>query len=161
MLTKRWMRWMGIGAVSAGLLLAQPPAAGRRGDAGAGAGAAARQRPHRGMVLIARMLDLTEEQKAQVQAIVKDARAQAAALAPQLKEQRQAIQDAVTSNPSDSTIRNLADKQGELISQLTVIRIKSMVKFFAILTPEQKEKAMDLRGQLEGLFGGGRGRFGS
>jgi Spy/CpxP family protein refolding chaperone len=159
MLTKRWMKWMGIGAVSAGLLLAQPPAAARRGDAGAGA--EARQRPHRGMVLIARMLDLTEEQKAQVQAIVKDARTQAAALAPQLKEQRQAIQDAVTSNPSDSAIRNLADKQGDLISQLTVIRIKSMVKFFAILTPEQKEKAMDLRGKLEGLFGGGRGRFGS
>jgi len=157
MLNKRWMTLIAIGAVSGGMLLAQPPMAGLGGT---GAGAAAGEGLQRRIGLIAKVLDLTEDQKTQALAIFKDARAQALALAPQLKVQRQAIQDAVKNNPSDSTIQNLAAKQGELLSQLTVIRIKSTSKFYAILTPEQKEKAAELRGQLEGLFGGGRGRFG-
>ena len=60
-----------------------------------------------------------------------------------------------------NTIQLLATKQGDLFARLAAIRIKAMAKFYKILTPEQKAKAEELHGQLEGLFGGGPGRFGS
>jgi len=160
MLTKRWMTLIGTGALAAGLLLAQP-AMGRR--AWRNGGAAPGEPAHRGLAFIAGYLNLTADQKTQAQAIVEDARTQVQALAPQLKDQRQAIRDAAKNNADDNTIQLLATKQGELHSQLAAIRIKSMVKFYKMLTPEQKAKAEELRGQLDGLFGGGggRGRVGS
>ena len=168
MLTKRWMTLTAVGALAAGLLLAQPATGGAGGNAGAVPG----QRAHRGLVFVAGYLNLTADQKTQARAIVADARTQVQALAPQLKDQRQAIQDAVKNNPDDNTIQLLAAKQGDLLGRLASIRIKSMAKFYAMLTPEQKAKADELRGQLDGLFGGGpgggpgrfggrRGRFGS
>jgi protein CpxP len=111
-------------------------------------------------VFIAGYLNLTADQKTQTQAIAKDARTQVAALAPQLKDQRAAVQEAIQKNADDNTIQNLAAKQGDLQARLAAIRIKAMAKFYALLTPEQKTKAAELRGLLEGLFGGGRGRFG-
>jgi Spy/CpxP family protein refolding chaperone len=154
-----------MGALAAGLLLAQP-AMGRRAWRNADSNAAPGERAHRGLrgfVFIAGYLDLTEDQKTQLRTIVKDARTEAQALAPQLKDLREAIREAVKNNAGDNAIQILATRQGDLHSQLASIRIKAMVKFYKILTPEQKAKADELPGQLEGLFGGGggRGRFGS
>lgn len=157
MLTKRWMTMIGMGALAAGLLLAQP-AMGRRAWRNADANAAPGERAHRGLVFIAGYLNLTAEQKTQARTIVTDARTAMQALAPQLKEQRQAVRDAVKNNADDNTIQPLATNQGDLLARLTAIRIKAMVKFYKMLTPEQKAKADELPGQLEGLFGGGGGR---
>lgn len=162
MLTKRWMTLTAVGALATGLLLAQP-AMGRRAWRNADSNAAPGERAHRGLVFIAGYLDLTADQKTQLRTIVKDARTEAQAFAPQRKDLREAIREAVKNNTGDNAIQILATRQGDLHSQLAAIRIKAMVKFYKILTPEQKAKAEDLHGQLEGLFGGGggRGRFGS
>ncbi len=152
MSTRRWMTLIGATALGAGLLIAQPPA-GRR--AWRNADAAQGQRAGRGFQFIARQLNLTEDQTAQAQAIFKDGRTQVAALAPQLKDQREAVQEAVKKNADDNTVQNLAAKEGDLHTRLAAIRIKSMAKFYAMLTPEQREKLAELRGGLQGLFGGG------
>ncbi|MCL5743716.1 MAG: Spy/CpxP family protein refolding chaperone [Acidobacteria bacterium] len=154
---KRWMTLIGVGVLTAGLLPAQP-ATGRR--AWRNSQAAPGVQVHRGLVFIAGYLDLTADQRTQTQAIMKDARTQVAALAPELKDQRAAVQEAVQNNADDNTIQNLATKQGDLQARLAAIRFKAMAKFYALLTPQQKTKAAQLRGQLEGLFGGGPGRFG-
>ncbi|MCE5309397.1 MAG: Spy/CpxP family protein refolding chaperone, partial [Acidobacteriales bacterium] len=132
--------------------IAQPPA-GRR--AWRNPDAAPGQRAGRGFEYIATQLNLTEDQRTQAQAIIKDARTQVAALAPQLKDQRAAVQDAIKKNADDNTIQNLAAKDGDLHARLAAIRIKSMAKFYALLTPEQKDKLAQLRGGLQGLFGAG------
>lgn len=157
MLTKRYMTLIGIGVLSAGFLTAQPRMgrrAWRNPDAAQGVTAPGR------VERIARLLNLTDDQKAQLQAIAKDARTQFAALAPQLKDQREAIQEAIEKNADDNTIRNLAAKQGDLQAQAAVIRIKAMAKFYAILTPDQKEKAAAMRQRLEELFRNRRGPMG-
>ena len=154
MLTKRWMTLMAVGALAAGMLVAQP-AMGRRAWRNADSSAAPGQRANRGLVFIAGYLNLTADQKTQAQTIVTDARTAMEALAPQLKDQREAVREAVKNGAGDNAIQILANKQGDLHSQLAAIRIKAMVKFYKMLTPDQKAKADELPGQLEGLFGGG------
>ena len=154
MLIKRWMTLTAVGTLAAGLLLAQP-AMGRRAWRNADSTAAPGERANRGLVFIAGYLNLTADQKAQAQTIVTDARTQMEALAPQLKDQREAVREAVKSGAGDNAIQVLANKQGDLHSQLAAIRIKAMAKFYKMLTPEQKAKADELPGQLEGMFGGG------
>ena len=154
MLTKRWMTLAAVGALAAGLLLAQP-AMGRRAWGNADSSAAPGERAHRGLVFIAGYLNLTADQKTQARTIVTDARTAMQALAPLLKDQREAIREAVKNNADDNTIQLLATRQGDLLARLAAIRIKAMAKFYKMLTPEQKAKADELPGQLEGLFGGG------
>lgn len=161
MLTKRWMTLTAVGALAAGLLLAQPRMGRRAWRNADAADAAPGERAHRGLAFIAGYLNLTADQKTQALAIVTDARTQMEALAPQLKDQREAIREAVKNNAGDNTIQLLATRQGDLLARLAAIRIKAMAKFYKMLTPEQKAKADELPGRLEGLFGGGRGRFGS
>ncbi len=158
MLTLRGLNLIGSGVLAAGILLAQPPA-GRRPwrnpDAAAGV------RPNRGIEYIAKQLNLTEDQKAQLQSIVKQARTEMAALAPQFRDQREAVREAIQKNPDDNTIQDLAAKQGDLAAKLAAISIRARAKFYALLTPEQKEKASGMQMWLEGLFGGGPARLGS
>lgn len=158
MLTRRWMTLVAAGALTAGLLVAQPRMgrrAWRNSDGAPGARAGDR------LERIAKRLNLTDEQKAQARAIAEDARTQVKALAPQLKDQREAVREAVQKNADDNTIRNLAAKQGDLHAQLAAIRIKSMAKFYAILTPEQKQKAAEMRERLQDFLRNHRGGMGS
>lgn len=113
--------------LAAGLVLAQAPAP----APGAAAG------PLRRLV---KVLNLTPDQQTQAKSIFQAGKADTQPVAAQMKQARQALSDAVKNNVSDAQIDQLAAAVGPLSSQLAAIRTKTMAKFYAILTPEQKTR---------------------
>lgn len=127
-----------------GVLMAQtatPPAGGQRRAAAARAG--------RGGVLVRlnRLLNLTDDQKAQARQIFGAAAQQAQPIHKQLQQDRQALAAAVKSS-TDSDIDRLANAIGGEQAQLTSIRAKAAAKFYKILTPGQQAKLADRIGVL-------------
>jgi Spy/CpxP family protein refolding chaperone len=92
--------------------------------------------------------NLTPEQKAQRKAIFTQARRDAAPLRQELKQNRQALQQAIQSGRSDAEIQQLAAAQGNTMGQLIALRSQATAKFAAQLTPEQKAQIGQRRGQF-------------
>lgn len=134
----------GVAALAGGLLLAQATGVGRM------------RRGEHLRQFIANRLGLTDSQKAQAKAIFDAAREQAKPLAEQLKQGHADITAAVKADKSDAELQALADKQGSLTGQLAGIHAKSMAKFYALLTPDQKAKADQLHGRMRGFIAGAR-----
>lgn len=131
-------------ALTAGLLLAQDPGVrAMRGKEGRPAARGERMR-----AFVAEYLDLTETQKAEAKSIFDAARQSAEPARQQARQIRQAMKDAVTGGKPESEIDRLAAQAGPVATQLAATRAKAMAKFWAILTPEQKEKAERLHDRI-------------
>ncbi|MGH9720090.1 MAG: Spy/CpxP family protein refolding chaperone [Bryobacteraceae bacterium] len=89
----------------------------------------------------ARYLDLTDAQKTQAQAIFDAAKQPAQAVAEQLKQGHDAMRAAMKAGKSDAELQQLAERQGALVGQLAAVHSKAFARFYATLTPQQKEKA--------------------
>lgn len=146
-------RILAAGVLAAGLMMAQtaaPPAAGRNWMA------------HR-LDKVADLLSLTADQKTQIQSILQNAHTQAQALRPQLQSNRQAfealIKTSATAPDFDSKLQALANQQSSLTSQMMVLHGKAIAQVWALLTPDQQQKAGDLFALLRPSFGmrGGMG----
>jgi Spy/CpxP family protein refolding chaperone len=145
-------RFAAVAMAAGGLLLAQgtPPAAPAPG---------ARMAHH--LDHVAAVLNLTEDQKAQVKTIFQTSFAQAKPLFPQLRDNRQAIEQLVKSGSTenfDPQLQTLANTQATLTSQMTVIHAKGMAQVWNLLTPDQRTKADQLHQLLQpgfpGMMGG-------
>jgi Spy/CpxP family protein refolding chaperone len=110
-----------------------------------GAGGAEAPRFGRMQQFLAIYLDLTEAQQAQAKGIFEAARASAAPLAAQLRASREEMAAAVKANQPDAELDRIASRQGALLGQLAAIWAKAQAKFYALLTPAQREKADKLR----------------
>ncbi len=145
------LRLVGVSAgaaLAAGLLLAQGPGPGMMGILG---GLQARR-----LEALSLVLGLTDAQKAQAKGIFDAAWDAAKPLLPELRQAHEALQKVVESGAaSDQQIQQLADAQAKLISQLIAIHAKAAVKFRALLTPEQRDKADQLRGLMRPSIAGG------
>ncbi len=105
---------------------------------------------------LAVVLNLTDSQKSQVQSIFQSSFSQAQSVFTQLRDNRKAIEQLVKSGTTnDQQLQALANTQGSLISQLTVIHAKGMAQVWNLLTPDQRTKAEQLRELLGPGFGGG------
>ena len=93
--------------------------------------------------------NLTPEQKAQAKAIFAQARRDAAPLRQELKQNRQALAQAVAAGKSDAEIQQLAAAQGNTVGQMIGLRAQAMARFAAQLTPEQKAWLAEHKGQLQ------------
>jgi len=124
--------------LGAGLLYAQGPGFGLRGKAGPG--------------FLAAVLDLTDAQKAKAEAIFADARQQGKPVMDQLRSGREAMAAAVKANDT-AKIKQLADSQAALLSQLIAIQNQAMAQFYATLTPEQKAKADKIQSRIKERIG--------
>jgi Spy/CpxP family protein refolding chaperone len=98
---------------------------------------------------MAQQLNLTDAQKAQAQTFYQQARQEAAPIRAQLKQNRQALFDAVKAGKSDADIRALAATTGNLTGQLVAIRTSTFAKVYSILTPEQRAKADQMHQQMK------------
>jgi Spy/CpxP family protein refolding chaperone len=136
---------MAMSAVLAsGLLVAQPPMRGQKGE---------RADFRAGMFeRLAARLELTEAQKQQAKSVFDAARQQAEPLREQLKQTHDALRDAVKTGKTEVEIDQLASRQGALMGQLTGIHTKAFARVYATLTPEQKQKADELRGGFQGMM---------
>ena len=128
-------------SVATTVLLAQAPPFGQK-DQGPGFARGARM-----WALLAWRLEFDENQIA----ILKEAGEAVKPYAGQLKQQRQAMREAVESGASDAELQALADAQGDLVGQVSGTLAKAMARLHTTLTPEQKEKAGQLR-QRAGSF---------
>jgi Spy/CpxP family protein refolding chaperone len=139
------MRCAAVALVAAGFALAQqtqpapPPEAAPTPAPPAATGQALR---------LSIALDLSAEQTTEVQTIVDNETSQLQPLLPQLGENREAIHKlalgGATGEAFDTQIQSLATAQGSLVSQVAAIRAKSLSRIWALLTPPQRERAMQM-----------------
>ena len=102
-------------------------------------------------------LNLTDAQKQQAQSIFSAARQSAESVHSQLRQQRQALTAAVKSGASEAEIDRISSSLAPLLAQTTAIHSKAFAKFYAILTPEQKDKLGDRVDRMMDGFGAMRG----
>jgi len=93
-----------------------------------------------------RQLDLTDQQKADAKKILEAERSVMEPLRTQLRENREALQKATENGQfNEATVTSLAQKQGDLMAQMIVSRHRIQSQIWQILTPEQRDKATQLR----------------
>jgi Spy/CpxP family protein refolding chaperone len=105
---------------------------------------------------MARALDLTAEQKTQIRTVLDAEREKTAPLRQQLAETRDRMRRLVETVPYDeAAVRNLASSQEKTRVELIVSRTHALNRVYALLTPEQQEKARQFRPFGEGRPGRG------
>jgi Spy/CpxP family protein refolding chaperone len=102
---------------------------------------------------LAVILGLSADQTTEVRNLLDEEASQLKPLGPQLQESRRAIRQLVVSGTSgtafETQLQALASTEASIVSQTTVIRAKTMAKLWALLTPEQRQKAAQLPGILD------------
>jgi Spy/CpxP family protein refolding chaperone len=95
---------------------------------------------------MAKELNLTEKQKADAKTTFEQAREKSRPYMEQLRQDRQAMREAVKANDTER-IRSLAAKEGKTRGEIAAIRAEAHAKFYSTLTPEQRTKADQLHEQ--------------
>jgi len=130
--------------VAAGLLLAlaaeaRPPHHGR-GD--------------RFMEQHAEQLGLAPEQQEAITGLVESSREAGEPLREQVRELRRGLHDLLMADEPDvEAVMARADALGALETELHKLRLSTMMGIHAVLTPEQRARMKELRGELRGFAG--------
>jgi len=108
--------------------------------------------------MMAEVLDLTDEQRTQIEKIVAAEREAVKPLVRQLREKHKELR-AVTKGAAfdEAAVRGLAAGQAGIFTELIVAKARVKSKIFAVLTPEQQAKAEKIRPLWEGRRGHRRG----
>jgi len=102
-------------------------------------------------------LDLSEDQQAEVEAILEEARPAIHDLRQQMREARETHMASQTPGVFDEAqARTFAETVGSLTSDLTMTTLETHARVLAVLTPDQLAQLEELREQ----WGKGRGRRG-
>ncbi|MEE4378135.1 MAG: Spy/CpxP family protein refolding chaperone [Candidatus Competibacteraceae bacterium] len=97
---------------------------------------------------IADKLDLNDEQRVQIAAVVDKSSQQMASLRDQMKANREQLRELSQQSPFDETaVRNVADTQGDLKANMIVLRAQQRAEINAILTDEQRAQWEEKRGK--------------
>jgi Spy/CpxP family protein refolding chaperone len=132
-----------VTALATGMALAQAPATGSRPTPQQ----APFTHPLFGHEQMMQALNLTTAQNQQAKTIFGDARQKAEPIRQEMRQNREALHAAVKAN-NTSQIERLSSHQGELQGKALAIRSEAMAKFYAILTPEQRTKADQMRSRM-------------
>jgi len=104
---------------------------------------------------LATALDLTDEQEAQIEAIIAAERPAMRPLREQIREGRSELRNLSRQGAFDeAAVREVASRLAETKTEMMVARTRVKSKIFAVLTPEQQELAE----KLQPLVEKGRGR---
>jgi Spy/CpxP family protein refolding chaperone len=129
-----------VTALAGGMTLAQSPATGTQ--------PAPQKAPFRhpvfGQEQMMQALNLTTAQSQQAKTIFGDAKQKAEPIRQEMRQNLDALY-AAEKTDNTSQIERLASRQGELQGKALAIRSEAMAKFYAILTPEQRTKADQMR----------------
>jgi hypothetical protein len=111
---------------------------------------------------IAEKLKLNKEQKDQVQTIFLAALEESRPLGEQMMKGRETIAGAMITGTSEDDIRKMLDQYAGLAAQMTGIETKAFARVYALLKPNQQQKAPAAFEIMAGMFGaqtgGARGR---
>jgi len=106
-----------------------------------------------------RELDLTDAQREQVRAAVESHRDEQKAIGDRMQAARKALHEAIAADTfNEDAIRAAAAQIGAVEADAAVLQAKIRAEIFALLTPEQVQKAKQLRSQMENRMKDGRGR---
>ncbi len=95
-------------------------------------------------------LDLSEEQREQIKTIRQDAQNLIQPLADQIVANRLLIKELVKADDYDAAqVQTLADQQGDLFSQLIVIKANSKASIRGLLSDEQKAILDEMKSKAE------------
>jgi Spy/CpxP family protein refolding chaperone len=104
-------------------------------------------RHHSGWMLhrMTRELNLTDAQQTQIKSILQAQKAKTQPLREQLRQSRLSENTATTAGTFDEAqARTFANKQAQIMSDLMVERARTKSQIFAVLTPDQRQKAQQL-----------------
>lgn len=105
---------------------------------------------HGGMLKhMAKQLNLTEAQQTQIKSIMADGRSKTKPLTQQLRQNEQAQNAAVNGTFDEAQARAFANKQAQIMSDLMVERQRTKSQIYSVLTPDQRQKALQLMQQHE------------
>ena len=115
------------------------------------------QEPHRGfghrsgwmLNHMTKELGLTEAQQTQIKSILEGERSRTKALREQLRQNEQAQNAAINGNFDEVQARAFAGKQAQIMSDLIVEKQKTKSQIYSVLTPDQRQKALQLIQQHE------------
>jgi Spy/CpxP family protein refolding chaperone len=101
---------------------------------------------HRGWMLkhMAKQLNLTEAQQTQIKGIMASEKTKIQPLMQQLRQNQQSQNTNMNGNFDENQARTFAGKQAQIMSDLIVERQRMRSEVYAVLTPEQRQKAQQL-----------------
>ena len=98
---------------------------------------------------MAKQLNLTEAQQAQIKTIMQGERGKMQPLQQQLRQNEQAQNAATTGDFNEAQARAFAQKQTQIMNDLIVEKQRMKSQIYAVLTPEQRQKALQFMQQRE------------
>ena len=100
--------------------------------------------------MLARELNITDAQKAQIKTIADSHRDEWKALGDRARTAHQALQQAVTADTVDEgLIRQRSAEVAAVEADMAVARARAHAEVFQLLTPEQKTQAKTLQSQMQ------------
>ena len=101
---------------------------------------------HNGWMLkrMTKQLDLTEAQQTQIKGILAGEKTKIQPLMQQLRQNQQAEDANVNGTFDENQARAFANKQAQLMTDLIVEKERMRSQVYAVLTPEQRQKALQL-----------------
>ncbi|HET8891088.1 MAG TPA: Spy/CpxP family protein refolding chaperone [Candidatus Angelobacter sp.] len=101
---------------------------------------------HNGWMLkhMTKQLNLTEAQQTQIKGIMAGEMTKIKPLMQQLRQNEQAEQANITGTFDENQARAFAGKQAQLMADLIVEKERMRSQVYAVLTPEQRQKALQL-----------------
>ncbi len=106
---------------------------------------------------LAKELNLSDEQKAQIKQIMDAEKEKVQPIFESLKENRQKMEALTADGNFDETkVKQLADEQGSLTALMIVEKERIKSQIFQILTVEQREKAKAMKEKFEERMKDGR-----
>jgi Spy/CpxP family protein refolding chaperone len=109
------------------------------------------QREQRRFDRISAYLNLTDAQKTQAKSILNEARENAKQLHAQMKQNREALGNAIKAD-NKTEIDKLSAEEGSLIGKTMAIRTEAYAKIYQTLTPDQKAKADQLPQHMRAMW---------
>lgn len=103
------------------------------------------------MAALTQLDDLSGEQKTALKEIRSSARAAMRDLRDDMQDNRSDLRDAMQENASMETLRQLAQKQGDQVARMIVLRAEIRNQVNAVLTDAQREQLAEMRGRGMGF----------
>ncbi|MGK7926604.1 MAG: Spy/CpxP family protein refolding chaperone [Spirulina sp.] len=113
-------------------------------------------RRDRGMRML-EQLNLSAEQKQQIQAIREQAKANSQQLREQMQNAREQMRSLMAGNASESELRQQHQVIDNLRDQMSDRRFETMLQIREVLTPEQRAQLAEMEPPQRGRRGGGGG----
>ena len=101
---------------------------------------------HNGWMLkrMTKQLNLTEAQQTQIKGIMADEKTKIKPMMQQLRQNQKAEDANVNGSFDENQARAFANKQAQLMTDLIVEKERMRSQVYAVLTPEQRQKALQL-----------------